>query len=274
PAWVNRIDFSSEAAGRSTIIIGATRPVKYDLTKSADGKNVLLLTLHDANIPQYRKRPLITTRFESAVDRITPVQKPSMGHSSVISIELREAVPYTHEPLDDLIRIHFDASSVPPRPFEEAKLPAWKEILTRTKIPEIEEDEKPRKTDAADLYGEAPITYTGEKIALDFYETDIRNVFRILREVSGKNFAIDKDVKGRVTLAIEKPVPWDQVLALVLKMNQLDMINEGNVIRIATLETIKREEEERQRRIKAKRKAKEEQKKLTPLETRFFSIDY
>jgi hypothetical protein len=28
--------------------------------------------------------------------------------------------------------------------------------------------------------------YTGEKIALDFFETDIKNVFRILREVSGK----------------------------------------------------------------------------------------
>ncbi|MCP4690396.1 MAG: type IV pilus secretin PilQ, partial [Desulfobacterales bacterium] len=215
----------------------------------------------------------------SAVDRITPVQKPSMGDSSVISIELREAVAYTHEQLDDLIRVHFDASSVPPRPFEEAKLPAWKEILTRTEIPEIEEDEepdeeKPRKADATELYGDDPITYTGEKIALDFYETDIKNVFRILREVSGKNFAIDKNVKGRVTLTLEKPVPWDQVLALVLKMNQLGMIYEGDIIRIATLQTIKREDQEKQRRIKAKRKARAEQKKLTPLETRFFSINY
>ena len=39
----------------------------------------------------------------------------------------------------------------------------------------------------------------------DFYQTDIKNVFRILREVSGKNFAIDKDVSGKVTLTLDKP---------------------------------------------------------------------
>jgi type IV pilus assembly protein PilQ len=80
--------------------------------------------------------------------------------------------------------------------------------------------------------------YTGEKIALDFFETDIRNVFRILREVSGKNFAIDRDVTGTVTLTLEKPVPWDQILDLILKMNQLGKVEEDDVIRIARMETI------------------------------------
>jgi type IV pilus assembly protein PilQ len=74
--------------------------------------------------------------------------------------------------------------------------------------------------------------YTGEKITLDFYDTDIKNVFRILREVSGKNFAIDKDVTGKVTLTLAKPVPWDQALDLILKMNQLGKTSEGNIIRI------------------------------------------
>ena len=50
--------------------------------------------------------------------------------------------------------------------------------------------------------GEDIPQYTGEKIALDFFETDIKNVFRILKEVSGKNFAVDKDVTGKVTLSL------------------------------------------------------------------------
>ena len=73
--------------------------------------------------------------------------------------------------------------------------------------------------------------YTGEKIALDFYETDIKNVFRIIREISGKNFAVDKNVTGQVTLSLDKPVPWDQVLDLILKMNGLGMVLEGDIIR-------------------------------------------
>ena len=32
-AWVNRIDFASEEAGKSALIIGTTQPVDYQLTK-------------------------------------------------------------------------------------------------------------------------------------------------------------------------------------------------------------------------------------------------
>jgi type IV pilus assembly protein PilQ len=116
--------------------------------------------------------------------------------------------------------------------------------------------------------------YSGEKIALDFYQTDIKNVFRILREVSGKNFAIDQDVSGKVTLTLDKPVPWDQVMDLVLKMNQLGMIVEGDIVRIATLSTLKKENDLRKAQIAALQKEKEQIKALEPLETRYIPISY
>jgi type IV pilus assembly protein PilQ len=117
-------------------------------------------------------------------------------------------------------------------------------------------------------------SYTGEKIALDFYETDIKNVFRILKEVSGKNFAIDPDVQGAVTLSFDKPVPWDQVMDLVLRMNQLGQVVEGDVIRIATLQTLQREEKLRQERIEAERKTREAERALEPLVTEYIAINY
>jgi type IV pilus assembly protein PilQ len=116
--------------------------------------------------------------------------------------------------------------------------------------------------------------YVGEKIALDFFQTDIKNVFRILREVSGKNFAIDQDVSGKVTLTLDKPVPWDQVMDLVLKMNQLGMIVEGDIVRIATLSTLKKENDLRKAQIAALQKEKEQIKALEPLETRYIPISY
>jgi type IV pilus assembly protein PilQ len=117
-------------------------------------------------------------------------------------------------------------------------------------------------------------SYTGEKIALDFYETDIKNVFRILKEVSGKNFAIDPDVQGAVTLSFDKPVPWDQVMDLVLRMNQLGQVVEGDVIRIATLQTLQREEKLQQERIEAERKTREAERALEPLVTEYIAINY
>jgi len=120
-AWLNRIDFVSEDAGKSAVIIGTTKPVDYKLTKvSADKK--LSLELLDTNLPEYRRRALITTRFQSAVDRITPTQKPETN-DTVIEFELREAVPHLVKQTDNIIRIDFSASSIPPKPYEDGKLP-------------------------------------------------------------------------------------------------------------------------------------------------------
>jgi type IV pilus assembly protein PilQ len=125
-AWLNRIDFASEEAGKSALIIGTTRPVDYQLTKISDKR--LRLELLDTKLPEYRNRALITTRFQSAVDRITPTQQPKTK-DTVIEIELREAVPYLVKQTDKIIKVDFSASSIPPRPYEDGKLPAWKKVL-------------------------------------------------------------------------------------------------------------------------------------------------
>ncbi len=269
PAWINRIDFSSETAGQSTIIIGTTTPVKYNVKKINDKK--LLLNLYPSKLPEYRQRPLITTRFQSAVDRITPFQAPAMKNTSGFVIELRDSVPYFIEQTDNLILVHFEASSMPPRPLDTAELPPWRNVMAeavdKTAAPALKPSEHRKlKTQTG--------KYTGEKIAINFFETDIKNVFRILMDVSGKNFAIDKDVSGQVTLAFDKPVPWDQILNVILKMNRLDMVFEGDIIRIATLKTLNVEETELQAKIAAAQKLEEQKKALEPLITEYIPVNY
>jgi len=294
PAWINRIDFSSEEGGKSTIIIGTTTPVKYDLKKINDQK--LLLNLYNTKLPEYRQRPLITTRFQSAVDRITAVQTPAMKDTSLITIELRESVPYFVEQTDDLLLLHFEASSISPRLLDKAKLPLWKKVMTQPAADTRAQQEKTgdvfesaksvaekatlgaaydidrsKTTDtitgikkSLDFYRtEAKKKYVGEKIAVDFFETNIKNVFRIIREVSGENFAIDKDVTGEVTLTLEKPMPWDQILALVLKMNKLGLVYEEGIIRVATLKTLAKEEDARKEKLAAKREAENQEELIT-----------
>ena len=277
PAWVNKIDFSSEESGKSTITIGTTKPVDYKIIKAEE--RLLHLRLNNTRIPAKQRRPLITTRFNSAVDRITPLLKPVIKKTAIVAIELREAVPYVVEQSENLLMVHFEASSVLPKPEKEAGLPEWKEVLTKTTVEPVETETKEPVTkqvvaETKKTLIEPGKQYTGEKIALDFFDTDIKNVFRILREVSGKNFAIDKSVTGKVTLSLEKPVPWDQVLDLVLKMNQLGMIYEGDIIRIAPIESIKKEEELKQARIVADQKSKEQQKALEELLVEYIPINY
>jgi type IV pilus assembly protein PilQ len=272
-ASVNRVEFADEPDGRSTIVIGTTRPVKYEIEKVDDKR--LSLRLLNTSVPEQHRRPLITTRFESAVDRVTPDQG---RNETLVAIDLRESVAYTAEQVGNVIRINFAGSSVPPKPYENAEPPAWKTSAAAVPAAEAVAVKatagKPaaaaaRKTSLVSESLAADKTFSGEKIALDFYDTDIRNVFRILQEISGKNFAIDKNVSGKVTLALQRPVPWDQVLDLVLKMNQLGMVREGDIIRIASLATLQQEEKMRQAQLKAEQEAKKQEEEGESL---FFEI--
>lgn len=269
PTWINRIDFSSEDDGKSTIIIGTSVPVKYDIKKIHDKK--ILLKIYNTRLPDYRQRPLITTRFNSAVDRIIPFQTPSEKDASLIAIELRESVPYFAEQTDDILTLHFEASSIPPKTLDEAKLPDWKKVMAQAAVErEAAELETTEEMMPQVLTGK----FTGEKIALNFYDADIKNVFRILMDVSGKNFVIDKDVKGQVTLSLDKPVPWDQVLDLILRMNQLEMVYEGDIVRIITRKTFLAEQAQKRAKKAEDQKLKKQEKELEPLTTAYIPINY
>ena len=279
PAWVNRIDFSSEEAGKSTIIIGTTKPITYTFKKTAE--KTLALNLAETKIPEYRQRPLITTRFPSAVDMIVPTQ--GAGNVTTVAINMRESVPYFVEQTDDILMIHFEASSIPPRPFDPSSQPAWQRVMTQgqaiefsSKVPvsTAVEQSAVMKTKDIKPYMESRRHYSGQKIALDFYDTDIKNVFRILMQISGKNFAVDKDVTGKVTLSLDNPVPWDQVLALILKMNGLGQVTDGNIIRIAKQETLTKEEDQMRAKFEARQKTQQQVKALEPLITEYIAVSY
>jgi type IV pilus assembly protein PilQ len=86
--------------------------------------------------------------------------------------------------------------------------------------------------------------YTGEPIRVNFKDVDLRDFFRLIHEVSGLNVVLDPSVKGSVTLVMED-VPWDQVLDIVLRNNNLDKQLDGNVLRIASKATIKAEADQK-----------------------------
>ncbi|MBI5342264.1 MAG: type IV pilus secretin PilQ [Deltaproteobacteria bacterium] len=92
--------------------------------------------------------------------------------------------------------------------------------------------------------GGAARKYVGQRISMDFKDADLQNVFRIIAEVSNFNIITSDDVRGKVTLRLIN-VPWDQALDLVLQSKALGAKQEGNVIRIAPLATLRTEERNR-----------------------------
>jgi len=86
--------------------------------------------------------------------------------------------------------------------------------------------------------------YTGEPFGMNFKDLDLKDFFRLIHEISGLNVVLDPSVKGSVTIVLDD-VPWDQALAIVLDNNGLACTLQGNVLRIATLDTMKTEAEQR-----------------------------
>ena len=85
--------------------------------------------------------------------------------------------------------------------------------------------------------------YTGAPISVNLKNVDLQDFFRLIHEISGLNVVVDPGVKGTLTLVLDN-VPWDQALDIVLQNNDLDKQLDGNVLRIATKETVKREADE------------------------------
>jgi type IV pilus assembly protein PilQ len=92
--------------------------------------------------------------------------------------------------------------------------------------------------------------YTGEPISVNLKDVDLKDFFRLIHEISGLNVVLDPNVHGSLTVVLDD-VPWDQALDIVLKNNDMARELEGNVLRIATVETMKKEAEGRRAQVEA-----------------------
>jgi type IV pilus assembly protein PilQ len=92
--------------------------------------------------------------------------------------------------------------------------------------------------------------YTGEPISVNLKDVDLKDFFRLIHEISGLNVVLDPNVRGTLTLVLDD-VPWDQALDIVLKNNGLERELDGNVLRIATVDTLKHEATSRREQTEA-----------------------
>jgi type IV pilus assembly protein PilQ len=120
--------------------------------------------------------------------------------------------------------------------------------------------------DSSDIYEEPVKVYTGEPVSLVFDDADIRKVLRLISEISDINLIVAEEVQGSISLRLQD-VPWDQALDLILEIQELGMIEKGNVARVLPLKKIQAMETERLR-------AKQEVKRLEETRTEIFAINY
>ena len=83
---------------------------------------------------------------------------------------------------------------------------------------------------------------SGNKIQLNFRDVELLNVIRLMSELTGKNFLVDGNVRGKVTLIAPEPVSIDeayQVFLSILEIQGFTVVPQGTVIKVIPSADIK-----------------------------------
>ncbi len=242
--------------------------VGIDLEDLPDASNVVIATAGDPPYQVSKKEGGVTLVFKGAsaekglLRRIDagkfdiPVKAiaPSGGKKGVtVAVAFAPGSPYAVEKRNGTVVVSF------PKGASEGKT----ELVARAAPgsasngakangePEsVDEKAEPASIEGSQSWGfltgssDVGRKYRGQRISMDFKDADVTNVFRIIAEVSNLNIITADDVKGKVSLRLVN-VPWDQALEIVLRSKSYGATQEGNVLRIAPLSSLRKEEQER-----------------------------
>ena len=271
---VEGIDFR-QTTGKSQIIVSTSRKAKYDLSRVS--KDRLVLELVEMDIPKKLQEGINIKATNSAVELINPYQTIISGKKAVkIDIKLRTMVPY--HIIQEKNKIYLDFNQPQEALHKEVSSPPPLSAVPRTKVEATKtqnyeegvQTEKAEKinpnVELTPVEGDLRGKYTGKRISMDFKDADIKNLFRLIAEVSNLNIVFGDDVKGKVTIRMVD-VPWDQALDVILDTNNLGMTRAGNIIRIVPSEKLMKEEQV----MLAKKKGTEEVEELV---TEIIPVNY
>jgi type IV pilus assembly protein PilQ len=256
------------------IVLSGDRELKADVIPS-DDPLIFMLGFEGATVSPDAPQELDLSPLNDVVRNITLESMDEPVRMARLTMRLARAVPY--QVLQSGQQIYINITREP------TVAPASRRVFEikgmTSSVVAVKPGEATASTDEEDinsLYIEKKKTYTGDPITLDLKDADIREVLRIISEISGINFVSGSDVAGSVTIRL-KDVPWDQALDIILKANEPPLtkqVEAENIWRIATATKIDKESKEKQAKIDGFIKEREQKKMLEPLLTRSFRISY
>lgn len=102
-------------------------------------------------------------------------------------------------------------------------------------------DNMAQQSDQGRRYGQSG--FVGEPINLNVVNADVRDILNYVTEQYGINFVIDSSV-GAVPVTVNvQDVPWNLALEMILRSNRLGVQVNGNILRIATVDSLAKEAE-------------------------------
>jgi type IV pilus assembly protein PilQ len=219
---------SATTASASTTVAPAANPAPPAMVPTATGAEPSDLVLAQRNQPPAPAKPVRKGRFETEEASPMPAAAPPQ-----VQVTAVRPGPPTMSPVGSQPGV---------------KAPIGKPVDV---TPPASPLQGLAQRGAGNTTGGKERAYFGEPIDLKVTNADVTDVLRTFAQISGLNVIVQPGVQGTVTAELEN-VPWDQALEEVLKINNLDYELDGNVMRIAPTDTLRKEAQERQQLASAK----------------------
>jgi type IV pilus assembly protein PilQ len=251
-----RIGTDGQTPPTTRVVVDLERACRHELNPMADGKLVLTLyaqqAASSANVPK---------TVAAAASSPATTQKPEAAaatSSDFVFVEpaydtKKTAVDPSADPAgraQDAAAKFDDKTAAELLPVSMNAAQAAQSASSGTGITPAVNLAAEQKQQAGQLPVATGPKYTGEPISVNLKDVDLKDFFRLIHEISGLNVVLDPEVHGNLTIVLDD-VPWDQALDIVLKNNDLARELEGNVLRVATVDTLKKEADGRRAQVEA-----------------------
>ncbi|MDQ1388342.1 MAG: type pilus assembly protein PilQ, partial [Acidobacteriaceae bacterium] len=259
-----RIGMDGKTPPTTRVVVDLEHACRYDLNPSADGK--LVLTLYT------EKAAVASASTPKNVKASAPAQNAAKASAPAFAQKSPASTPSSNfvfvEPTYEAKKTAPDTTTEPTERAQEsaakfADKTAAELLPSGASAAQSSQNTPPapviqpavnlaaeQQAQAAQHPALAGPKYTGEPISVNLKDVDLKDFFRLIHEISGLNVVLDPNVHGSLTIVLDD-VPWDQALDIVLKNNDLARELEGNVLRVATVETLKKEADGRRAQVES-----------------------
>lgn len=254
---ITNVEFKGNESG-GTLVISTSGEFQFTQAKNAAG-NQLIIEIPNSILDKKASRPLLLKDFKGGIGAVSTYYSASNQTTRVV-LELRPGAPeiLIQPELNSLLAVTTESANQTDQVVNTDKLEANNESGPSSQA------QSSGETSVADAF--VSQNFEGEKIDCNFNDIDTRELLLTIGEQIGANIIVDDIPPSTVDINIQT-IPWDHCLTVILKIKKLGYTKIGNILRIATLENIKKENEETLKNQK-------DNEKLEPLKVRLFPISF
>ena len=256
PSKIKDVRFLGNDNG-GTLVISADQPLNYK-TRMNNDTNQMVVEVQNVVLPEKFKRPLNTKDMTSVIGSVDAYQNRNSNVARfVVQLKSNVGEPLVQPEGNSLLIVASPTASMVAA--VQSNSPQSSDLGSNNVS---------KMSNGSNLedFMANNMQFYGRPISIETTNMNIIDILKFISEEGGINMIFDDGISGSMSLKLRK-VPWDQALTTVLKAKKLGYRRQGEVFRIATLETLTKEEDDAI-------KLRESRMKVEPLIVRNFQINY